>query len=116
MTSPHSGQTASIGGEGETVTVPRQATDGMLMAARGLLMSLSMNSPTYGYSLGQVADSGFYGEHWAHILTEEERAISAPLTKAHRADLIWRAMVSAAEREAHSTNKQVAPQSGGEGR
>lgn len=76
--------------------VPRRASEDMLMAARGLIMSMSFSVPNYGTTLGQVADSGFYGEHWAHILTEEERAIKAPLSKGHRADLIWRAMVSAA--------------------
>jgi len=76
--------------------LPLRPTEAMLDAARGLLMARSMNVPSSGYSLGEVARSGYYGELWGHILTDEERAIAHPLTKAHLADLIWRAMASAA--------------------
>lgn len=82
------------------VMVPREPTEDMLMAARGLIMSMSFNVPNYQTSLGEVAASGFYGELWAHILTDEERAIRAPLTKAHRAQLIYRAMIAAAPQQA----------------
>ena len=80
----------------EGVLVPREPTEAMLMAARGLIMAREMGVPTYGYSLGKVAASGYYGEHWKHILTDDERAIDAPLTKAHLAQLIYRAMLAAA--------------------
>ena len=92
----HSGASASIPLADGFAVLPLMPTDEMMMAARGLIMAHEMKVPTYGYSLGKVAESGFYSEHWAHILTEEERAISSPLTKAHMAQLIWRAMVSAA--------------------
>lgn len=70
-------------------------TEDMLMAARGLIMARDMGLPNQGRPLGEVARSGFYGNHWAHILTDEERSIQSPLTKAHFAQLIWRAMESA---------------------
>lgn len=78
------------------VLVPRDPTEEQLFAARGLLMSLSMGAPNYQVSLGDVAASGYYGEAWGHILTDEERAIARPLSKGHRAQLIYRAMLSAA--------------------
>lgn len=80
----------------DRVMVPRTPTEDMLMAARGLIMSLSFGVPNYQTSLSDVARSGYYGEHWAHILSDDERAMTGPITKAHRADLIWRAMVAAA--------------------
>lgn len=76
--------------------VPVEPTDAMLMAARGLIMAREMQVPNHGYSLGKVASSGYYGEHWRDILTDDERAIEAPLTKAHLAQLIYRAMLAAA--------------------
>lgn len=84
----------------EMVLVPAVATEAMTMAARGLIMARQMNVPRSGYSLGEVARSGYYGEYWGHILTDEERAIEAPLPKGYLADLIWRAMVSAAPPQA----------------
>ena len=65
------------------------------MAARGLIMAREMRVPSSGYSLGKVATSGYYGDWWGHILTDDERAIEAPLTKAHLAQLIYRAMLAA---------------------
>lgn len=82
--------------EGASVVVPREPTEAMLMAARGLIMSLSFGVPNYETTLSEVARSGFYGEHWAHILTDEERAMTGPITKGHRAQLIYRAMIAAA--------------------
>jgi len=70
-------------------------TEAMLFAARGLIMARDLKAPNYESSLGTVARSGFYGDQWAHVLTDEERAIQAPLTKAHFAQLIWRVMEDA---------------------
>lgn len=74
----------------------QDATEEMTMAARGLIMARGFGLPNYTTSLGDVAKSGFYGEYWRHILTDEEKEIKYPLPKAHFADLIWRAMRSAA--------------------
>ena len=79
----------------EGVVVPLEPTDAMLMAARGLIMSLSFGVPNYRTSLANVARSGFYGEHWQHILTDEERQMTGPITKGQRAELIYRAMIAA---------------------
>lgn len=76
--------------------VPVEPTDAMLDAARGLIMALSFGAPNHQTSLSEVTRSGFYGELWSHILTDEERAMSGPITKAHRAQLIYRAMLAAA--------------------
>lgn len=76
--------------------VPVEPTEAMLDAARGLIMSLSFGVPNYETSLSDVARSGYYGELWRDILTDEERAMKGPITKAHRAQLIYRAMLSAA--------------------
>lgn len=46
-------------------------------------MAREMRVPNAGYSLGKVAESGYYGELWGHVLTDEERAISHPLTQRH---------------------------------
>lgn len=92
----HSAAQNTQRGAGQTVLVPMKPTDAMLDAARGLIMSLSFGVPNYETSLNEVAHSGFYGELWRDILTDHERQMKGPLTKAHRAQLIWRAMLAAA--------------------
>ena len=79
----------------DAVMVPRIPTEAMLMAARGIIMARDLQAPNGQTTLGDVARSGFYGEHWRDILTEEERAIAAPLSKGHFAQLIYRAMLAA---------------------
>lgn len=76
--------------------VPVEPTEAMLDAARGLIMSLSFGVPNYETSLSDVSRSGYYGELWRDILTDEERSMKGPITKAHRAQLIYRAMLAAA--------------------
>jgi len=79
----------------DAVMVPREPTEAMVMAARGLIMARDLQAPNASTTLGDVARSGFYGEHWRDILTDEEKAIAAPLTKGHLAQLIYRAMLAA---------------------
>lgn len=67
----------------DTVNVPRVPTEAMLMAARGLIMARDLRAPNGETTLGDVARSGFYGEHWRDILTDEERAIAAALGSKH---------------------------------
>lgn len=75
-------------------TVPVLPTDEMVDAARGLCMFFN-GMGGQRWTLGQHADSGGYGEGYAHLLTAEERSTSH-FPKAHQADLIWRAMLHAA--------------------
>ena len=79
----------------DAVMVPREPTEAMLTAARGLIMARDLQAPNGETTLGDVARSGFYGEHWRDILTDEERAIASPLSKGHFAQLIYRAMLAA---------------------
>lgn len=76
--------------------VPEESTEEQDMAARGLIMMDRFGGPSEGYTLGQHAESGFYGEYWGHLLSDEERKISVRLSKGGLANLIYRAMVAAA--------------------
>ena len=76
-------------------TVPVEPTEEMIDAPRGLIMYFNGMMNQSNWTLGDHAKSGGYGETWAHLITDEERA-ARHFPKAHQADLIWRAMLAAA--------------------
>lgn len=71
----------------------------MCDAARGLIMMDRFGLPNAKTPLSECARSGFYGEHWAHILDDDEREYGHRLPKGHLASLIWRAMESARRKQ-----------------
>jgi hypothetical protein len=76
------------------VLVPRVPTEAMIDAPRGLMMYFN-SPPGASYPLGRHAESGGYGEGYAHLLTDREKRMHS-FPKAHQALLIFRAMLAAA--------------------
>ncbi len=71
-----------------------EPTEGVIDAPRGLIMYFN-SPPGEGYPLGRHAQSGGYGQGYAHLLTDREKRMHS-FPKAHQASLVYRAMIQAA--------------------
>lgn len=79
------------------VAVPREPTEAMTDAARGIVMMERFGLPNKQTPLGKVIESGFGGQDWGFAVQADERAIDHRLPKGHVCYLIYRAMIQAQE-------------------